>query len=60
MRNGKPLAGLIFYDKSDRIMLKVGKENFNKKLVTLDEDERIIGFKSGGAYSGCPASHLNF
>jgi hypothetical protein len=59
-RAGKPLTGLVFYDEHNKVLLKIGKDGFNVKSVTLAADEKVVGFRSAGPYDNCQASHLHF
>lgn len=59
-RKGHPLTGLNFYDENGIALLKLGRDGYQKKTIMIDEDERIIGFRSHGKFMDLQATHTNF
>lgn len=59
-RKGHPLTGLNFFDEKGQLLLKLGRDGYQKKTIIIDENERIIGFRSHGMFMDLQATHTNF
>ena len=59
--DGTYLRAIQFFDKSDNLLLQSGHVRGHKKIVHLDENERLVGFKSNlSPNDDGECAHFNF